>query len=308
MKALLYYKYTKIENPEKFRDEQYELCKKLGLKGRILIADEGINGTVCGEDAACEEYKKATNSVPGLEDMEWKEDIEKTQIFPRLRVVVREEIVTLGLRKDNKDVSIENSAEYIEPKELLELLENNEDIVLVDGRNEYEARIGKFKNAVIPNIKSFRELPEYIQKDPEFQAIKNKQIVTYCTGGIRCEKFSALLKENGFENVKQLHGGIHKYGKEAGGKHFQGEMYVFDGRINVKVNSVNPEVIAECKHCKVKISRYVNCKNTQCNEQFICCEECEQKTNRSCSEECMNLVEQNKHLARKKDRIDCGCM
>jgi UPF0176 protein len=308
MKALLYYKYTKIEDPQKFRDEQYELCKRLGLKGRILIADEGINGTVCGEDVACDEYKKSTSLVSGLEDMQWKEDVEDKQIFPRLRVVVRDEIVTLGLKREARDVDINNKAEYIEPEELLNMFENGEEFVIVDGRNEYEGRIGKFKNAIVPNIKSFRELPEYIQKDPEFQSIKDKPVVTYCTGGIRCEKFSALLKENGFKNVRQLHGGIHRYGNEAGGKYFEGEMYVFDGRVHVKVNSTNPVDIAECKHCKKKISRYVNCKNTQCNEQFICCEQCETKYDRSCSEKCMNLVEQNKGLPVKVAKNICGCM
>lgn len=308
MKVLLYYQYTKIEDPQKFKDEHLGLCKSLGLKGRVLIAEEGINGTVCGEASVCEQYKKIMNTKPGFEDMEWKEDDSDSQIFPRMRVVVRDEIVTLGLKKEGKDVQLEGKAEYIEPEELLNMYENGEDFVIVDGRNEYEGRIGKFKNAIVPNIKNFRELPEYIQKDPEFQKIKDKPVVTYCTGGIRCEKFSALLKENGFKNVKQLHGGIHKYSKKAGGKYFDGEMYVFDGRVHVKVNEVNPTVISECKHCGIKISRYTNCTNTQCNEQHIACEACEEKYRGACSEVCMNLIEQNKHLVRKKSREDCGCM
>ncbi|MBP9759658.1 rhodanese-related sulfurtransferase [Candidatus Dojkabacteria bacterium] len=308
MKALLYYKYSVIQSPQLFREEQLILCKSLGLKGRILIADEGINGTICGENGACEEYKKVMSEMVGFEDIEWKEDIVEKQIFPKLRIVVRDEIVTLGLKNTKEDVKIKNKAEYIEPEELLEMYENKDDFVIIDGRNEYEGRIGKFRNAIVPNIKAFRELPEYINKDAEFQSIKNKTIVTYCTGGIRCEKFSALLKENGFRNVRQLRGGIHKYSTKTGGKYFDGEMYVFDGRVHIKVNHTDHVDIAECKHCKQKISRFVNCNNSQCNEQFICCTKCEVETNKSCSIECMGLVEQNKHLSRKQPKNECGCM
>jgi UPF0176 protein len=290
MKSLLYYKYSNILDPVKFRNEQYNLCKKLGLKGRILIAEEGINGTVCGEDQTCDEYKHYVSSLNGFEDIEWKEDEVSEQIFPKLKVLVREEIVTLGLKNKSEDVKIENKADYIEPEELLQMYENSEDFVIVDARNAYEGRIGKFKNAIVPNIKAFKELPEYIKNDEKFQKIKHKQIITYCTGGIRCEKFSALLKKSGFTNVKQLHGGIHNYSKKVGGKYFDGQMYVFDSRVNVEVNKINPVDIAECKYCGTKVSRFVNCRNTQCNEQFICCVECDETYSSSCCKECEESI------------------
>jgi|SRR5690606_22821173 len=279
--VLLYYKFTKIENPQKLRDEQFELCKRLGLKGRILIAEEGINGTVGGSREACEEYMAETMKVEGLEDIEWKISESEQDPFPKLRVVVRDEIVTF-----KKKVDLSKRAEYIEPEELAQLYEKNEDFVIIDGRNEYEGRIGKFKNAIVPEIKAFREFPEWFEKNKD--KIKGKFVVTYCTGGIRCEKLTAYLIDQGITNVKQLHGGIHRYGVETGGKNFEGEMYVFDNRITVPVNSVNPEIISECHHCGVKVARYVNCCNAECNKQFICCVECEEKYEGGCCVECQS--------------------
>lgn len=280
---LLYYKYTNIENPEQLQKQQKKLCKELGIKGRILISEEGINGTVSGTPEATAEYMKTTNAYPGLEDMEWKISQGPEDAFPRLRVVVRDEIVTLGLKKDGKDVSLENSAEYIEPEELLTLYENNEDVVVIDARDEYEGRIGKFKNAIIPDIETFREFPRFVE---EIKDLKDKPVVTYCTGGIRCEKASAYLKEQGFKNVRQLHGGIHRYSEKTGGKHFEGEMYVFDKRVHTPVNTVNPTIISECHHCGTKVARYINCCNAQCNRQFICCEQCDIEYGSGCSREC----------------------
>ncbi len=278
-KVLLYYKYVELANPDKFRDEQFELCSRLNLKGRILISSEGLNGTVGGSEEAVEEYMRVTESYPEFSDMEWKISTSEIDPFPKLRVVVREEVVTLRY-----SVDVKNRAEYIEPKELRKILdESPDDVIIIDARNNYESKIGKFKNAITPDINNFRDWPTFVES---IKDLKDKPVVTYCTGGIRCEKASAYLVEQGFKNVRQLHGGIVRYGEETGGKDFEGACYVFDNRIHVPVNSVNPEIISECLHCNTKTLRYINCCNAKCNKQFICCEECDAKFEGGCCEDC----------------------
>lgn len=283
-KILLYYKYISIENPVELRDAQRALCQRLGIKGRILISTEGINGTVAGEESAINEYMAETVKQALFQDMEWKISWADEQVFPRLKVTVRDEIVTLGVKKTGKDVSLENTAAYIEPAELLQWYENNEDFVIVDARNGYEAEIGKFKNSITPSIDNFRDFPEFVAT--QLRDYKDKTVVTYCTGGVRCEKASAYLRENGFTNVRQLHGGIHEYGQKAGGKHFEGEMFVFDKRLHLPVNTVNPSVISTCQYCGKDIARYIDCSVLSCDSLFICCEDCEAVHHSACSEEC----------------------
>lgn len=286
-KILLYYKYVPLTDPEALKMSQKELCLKLNLKGRILISTEGINGTVAGEVAAVDEYITQTEKQPEFSDMEWKISWAEAQVFPKLRVVVRDEIVTLGVKKTGTDVSLANKAHYIEPNELKALYEKKEDFVIIDARNVYEARVGKFKNAVIPPIDNFREFPEFVKT---IESYKEKEVVTYCTGGVRCEKASAYLREQGFKNVRQLHGGIHEYGEQAGGKYFEGEMFVFDKRLHVPVNKENPTVIAECRYCQKPVTRYVDCTEYSCPELFICCKDCQEKHSGACSKECEKKV------------------
>lgn len=285
--VLLYYKFIKIKNPEELRSIQFDLCNKLNLKGRILISEEGINGTIGGLKEFCDQYIQETSKYPGLEDIEWKFSESEVDPFPRLRVVVRDEIVTF-----KKGVDMSKTAPYIEGNELDNLYDSQEDFVIIDGRNEYEARIGKFKNSIVPDIKAFRDFPDWFEKNKTL--LKDKKVITYCTGGIRCEKLSAYLVEQGLDDVYQLHGGIHKYGEETGGQNFEGTMYVFDNRIHVNVNTVDPTVISECEHCGKKVARYINCCNAKCNKQFICCEDCDIKFGGGCSEECQSKSRFNK--------------
>ena len=282
-KILLYYKYTPIEDPDDQKNKQKEICQRLNIKGRVLIAKEGLNGTVGGTAEALDQYMAETMCYPGLKDIEWKISDGAEDAFPKLRVVVRPEVVTLGLKKEGDDVDLSKKANYIEPEELLDLYESEEEFTIIDARNEYEGRIGKFRNALVPDIDNFREFPEFVAS---IEHLKNKPVVTYCTGGIRCEKASAYLKERGFEDVRQLHGGIHHYSDTTGGKYFDGEMYVFDGRVHTQVNRVNPTIISKCHHCGEKVARYVNCCNAECNLQFICCESCDKEYGSGCSREC----------------------
>lgn len=284
IKILLYYKYVKLENPQELRFSQKALCEAYELKGRILLSDEGINGTLAGEAADIDTYIAETEKIPEFSDMEWKISWADTQVFPKLRVVVRDEIVTLGIRKTGADVAISNKADYIEPAELSNMYDKNEDFVIIDARNLYEAHIGKFKNAIVPPIRNFRDFPQFVQEN--LAHYKDKEVVTYCTGGVRCEKASAYLREQGFKKVRQLHGGIHEYGEKAGGKHFEGEMFVFDNRLHIPVNTVNPATISHCQFCQTPVTRYIDCCIQSCNSLFVCCESCQELHQGACSESC----------------------
>lgn len=279
--VLLYYKYVPIENPEQERIAHLALCNELGIKGRVILSSEGINGTVAGEEDAIEKYKEYMHHHPLFSDTIFKEDISEKNVFPRLQIRVRKEVVSLQC----DDVALSDSASYIEPEDLKQLIESDEEFYLVDARNDYETKVGKFKNAVTLPIRNFRDLPKAVE---EISHLKHKRIITYCTGGIRCEKASALLKEEGFENVEQLHGGIIAYGKKFPTGDFQGKCYVFDERITVEVNSpAYQSVIATCAHCQKPSDRYINCCNASCNKHFICCEACDTKMQSACSTACI---------------------
>lgn len=265
---------------------QLQLCQTKNLLGRIIIAKEGINGTISGTVAATKAYIKATEKDLGK--IEWKKSPGPKDAFPKISIKVRDEIVTLGIKNKGKDVDLKNKADYIEPKDLLNLYEQKQEFYIIDARNTYEAQVGKFKDAIIPPIKNFRDFPEFTKK---IKHLKNKPVITYCTGGIRCEKASAFLKEQGFKNVRQLHGGIHRYGELAGGKNFEGEMFVFDKRLTTPVNTVNPTHIAKCKHCKQETSKYSDCIYKHCDQLFICCEPCKDKYFSACSKKCLKLVQ-----------------
>lgn len=289
-KILLFYKYVPLENLEDWKATQKSLCQELNIHGRILLASEGINGTLSGETVQVEQYQKVLESLPEFADMEWKISWAEEQVFPKLKVLIRDEIVTLGVKKTGSDVSLDHKADYIEPKELLELYENGDDFVIVDARNQYEAHIGKFKDSIIPSIENFRDFPAFAK---ELEPYKDKEVITYCTGGVRCEKASAYLREHGFTKVRQLHGGIHDYGEQVGGKHFEGEMFVFDKRLHVPVNEVNPSVIASCQYCSKPITRYIDCSVLSCDSLFICCVECEKQHHATCSASCLQELSES---------------
>lgn len=286
--VLLYYKYIPLANPKQLVTRQRQLCSELNLKGRILISDEGINGTLAGVPESVQAYQAATAAIPEFADIEWKTSTAEEQVFPKLKVKYRSEIVTLGVKKTGTDVSLSNKAHYIEPEELLALYESEEDFMILDARNAYEAEVGKFKNALVPPIDAFREFPEFVRQN--LQEYKKKPVVTYCTGGVRCEKASAYLREQGFEDVRQLHGGVHVYSEKTGGKHFEGELFVFDKRLHMPVNQVNPSVISHCQYCDVACTRLVDCAEHACGELFVCCESCQTARASACSPACQSKI------------------
>lgn len=276
---LLYYCYTRIEDPEEFREQHHLLCINLNLRGRIIIAHEGINGTVSGLESDCAEYMRLVKSDSRFANIDFKIEHHHQHAFQKLNVRVKPEIVHSSLR--NIDPT-KKTGIHLSPSEFKKI-KDSEDVVLLDVRSNYEHRLGKFKNAVTLDIENFREFPGKIK---ELEKYKGKKIITYCTGGIKCEKASAYLLEQGFENVYQLHGGIIKYGLEEGGEDFEGKCYVFDNRVATEVNKVNPTVLSICYVCKKPSDRMVNCANPECNLHVPICESCGWELEGACSEAC----------------------
>lgn len=282
---LLYYCYTQIDDPDQFRDDQHLFCLENNMRGRIIIASEGLNGTVSGLKEDCEKYITYIKSDARFDKIEFKIEESHNHGFEKLHVRVKSEIVYSGFKHVNPN---ERTGIHLEPSEF-KVMKDDEDVVILDCRSDYEYNLGKFKNAVTLDIHNFREIPEHIEELKE--KYKDKKILTYCTGGIKCEKASAYLLEQGFENVYQLHGGIIKYGIEQGGEDFEGKCYVFDNRIGAEVNRVNPVVISECHICKTKSDRMVNCANSECNIHVPICEACGWELDGACSDECKEYPE-----------------
>jgi len=288
---LLYYCYTKIEDPEEFRLEHHLYCIDHKLLGRIIIAKEGINGTISGLKSDCEKYMEDLKADPRFGHIEFKVEQYDTHAFQKLNVRVKDEIVYSGLQ--NIDPT-KRTGQYVEPKEFKQI-KDDEDVVIVDVRSNYEHNVGKFKNAISFDIDNFRDFPDKVN---EIDKYKDKKVITYCTGGIKCEKASAYLLEKGFKNVHQLHGGIIKYGIEEGGEDFDGQCYVFDNRVVADINKVNPSVISKCHICETECSRMVNCANPVCNKHVPICEKCAEKMAGACSEECMKHPDKREYDGR----------
>lgn len=268
--VLLYYKFVEVADPT-FEVMQHKLvCAGIGLQGRILIASEGINGTVAGTRAQLKQYTDYMNSHPLFSDIVFKRTQAGKMPFPKLIVKKRDEIITLG-----KKVDLKNTGEYLQPEELHKMYAENEDFVLIDMRNNYEHEVGRFKDSVQPNTEKFFELPDKVTDLKKYQ---NKKVVTVCTGGIRCEKASALLKEEGFEDVYQLEGGIVKYLEKFPDGYFAGKNFVFDERMVTNTDTLSgAKVLGTCAHCKKPSDRYIDCTKPDCHQLFICCKDCEKQ-------------------------------
>lgn len=282
---LLFYKYVTIDTPSEVVRWQRDLCTALNLKGRIIIAQEGINATLGGTDENVQAYITAMNNNPTFKDIDFKKSPGGADFFPRLRVVIKEEIVRMGISPQK--LGVEHAGVHLTPAQTNELIEkSNKDLVILDGRNAYEAKIGTFRNAVVPSIDTFREFPAYV--DENLDLFKDKDVLMFCTGGIRCERASAYLNTKGVaKKVYQIKGGIHRYIEEFPDGHFRGKNYVFDARIAMKAND---DVVGSCEVCSAPCDEVTNCINAQCNKQFIGCVACLEKLRDTCSEECLKLV------------------
>ncbi len=288
LKVILFYKFVKIDEPEKFVREHLKFCRNLGILGRVLVSHEGINGSVSGTKEEIEKYKTYILGDSRFEDIVFKEDWVLDNPFTKIKVKLRPEIVTFG-----KTINIDKKGEYVSPEKLKEMYDKKEEFIILDARNNYEYDVGRFQNAIHLDIRNFRDFPAALDKIKEY---KNKKIVTYCTGGIRCEKATAYMKENGFQNVMQLQDGILNFGKKFPDTFWEGKCFVFDKRLISKINS-DDKSISECFICKTPSDLYRNCRNENCDRLFISCPSCQEKFNGCCSHEC--LIEFRKQCTKK---------
>ena len=282
-RVLLYYHYVDIKDPELLKDEHLEICKSFDLKGRIIVSHEGINGTVSGLTEDTNRYIEYMNNHPLFKGMPFKIDEEDKHVFEKMHVRVKPELVHLRLEDDVNPLEV--TGQYLQPKEFYEAMQD-ENTVVIDARNDYEYDLGHFRGAIRPDITVFRDLPDWIDENRE--QFEGKKILTYCTGGVRCEKFSGFLKNKGYDDVAQLHGGIVTYGydPEVQGALWDGQCYVFDQRISVPINRTEHVVVGKDFFTQEPCERYVNCANPECNIQLLMSEATEAKYLRACSDEC----------------------
>lgn len=266
--VILFYRFTPIADPAAFRDEQKALCLSLGLKGRLLIAREGINGTFEGTPESIAAYKDALRSIPAFADMPFKESEGTGQGFTKLEVKAKKEVVTLG---QEFDIAAETAPE-VTAAELEKMYEQDEDFVVLDLRNDFEVEVGQFEKTYDPKLRFFRDLPAEL---PKLAHLKDKKVVAVCTGGIRCEKATCLLRREGFTNLYQLKDGIHTYMQEYPSSHFKGTLYVFDNRLTTTVAGVpDHEVIGRCAYCGTSCEQFYSDDSQRPSRKVICCDDC----------------------------------
>ncbi len=273
---ILYYGFTPLSDPEAVMLWQRTLCESLELNGRILLSPPGINGTLGGDMSALKRYVRQTKQYPGFKDIDFKWSDGTGNDFPRLRVRVRDEIVSFGAPGElvvDRD-GVVSGGVHLQPEQVHQLVaERGDDVVFFDGRNAFEAKIGKFKNAVVPDVKTTRDFVDELESG-KYDHLKQRPIVTYCTGGIRCEVLSSVMKRRGFQEVYQIDGGIVRYGEQFGDKGlWEGSLYIFDARMNHEFSD-QAKVIGVCERCDAPTSKYYNCANLACRKLILLCEAC----------------------------------
>ncbi|MCH9028147.1 MAG: rhodanese-related sulfurtransferase [Bacteroidetes bacterium] len=281
-RVLLFYKYVDVDEPGSIVNEHLDWCLANDIKGRVFFAEEGVNGTVSGKIEHIERYKSHLTSYPMFNDIWFKEDEVNEHAFKKMHVRLKNEIVHSALN----GTSLKNGGKRLDPKKLKEFYDSGKDFIIIDARNQYESEIGRFKNAITPPIKNFRGWKQAIE---DLEEHKDKTMVTYCTGGIRCEKASAYMVEQGFKDVYQLDGGIHNFINQFPDTYWEGGMFVFDERRVVTTNTKEElKHIAKCYFCLKPTTCYINCHNQDCDKLFVCCHDCKVEQDYCCSDECRN--------------------
>ena len=299
--VLSFYKYVRIKNPKRLRNLVFEEWETLGVLGRVYVAEEGINAQVSVPDFNLEAFKAQIKGVSHFKGLDFKEAIEKNNYsFFKLTIKVKDQIVADGLKPSDYDVT--NPGKHVNAKEWNELIEKG--AIVVDMRNHYESEVGHFNGALLPESVTFKEELPLVKN--LLSGKENEKVLLYCTGGIRCEKASAYLKNEGFKKVHQLSGGIVRYAqqvKEHGLENkFKGKNFVFDNRLGERVSE---DIISNCHQCGQKSDSHTNCANLNCNLLFIQCDDCNKKNKNCCSPACVEttlLSEEKQKKTRSKRR------
>ncbi|MDF2576786.1 MAG: hypothetical protein K0S74_270 [Chlamydiales bacterium] len=288
--VLAYYKFVSVTNPHQLVNQHHAFFKGRDATARIYISEQGINGQMSAEKNDAEAYMSWLRSLPEFEDIEFKIHTHHENVFPRVTVKYRKQLVAFDV-----DVDMSLIGEHISSNKWREMLQHEQNKIVIDVRNEYEWKVGHFEGSELPSCDLFRDFPAYTQRLKENIDPKNTKVMMCCTGGIRCEIYSAYLKQQGFDHVYQLQGGIIKYGLEQKDPEqddlWKGKLFVFDDRLTVPIHGNMEQedkhaVIGECLHCKEACDLYYNCANAACNQLFICCPECVKQFMGCCCEEC----------------------
>lgn len=296
---IIFYKYTRVDDPTGFVAWIRKQCEEIGIFGRILIAHEGINGTVEGTHGQIADFEARLHTQDGsigtfgdFSDVWFKASPGTGTAFKKLKVKVREEIVATGLEADEDVDPSKITGTHIEPQVLKSWIDNGDDFAIVDMRNDYEFAVGHFAGSIDPGMGNFRDLKTVV---PKLEHLKGKKVLTVCTYGVRCEKASGYLKQQGFEDVYQLHGGIGTYMKQYPGQDFLGALYVFDDRMTEQFTDAYQKV-GVCVGCNASSERFGNCAVTDCHKQLIICTDCKDKPI-FCNEACKKVFDTTKEPA-----------
>lgn len=279
--VLAYYHITPIADPKNEVLIHKNFFKGRDVTSRIYISEEGINGQMSASLQDAEDYITWMGTREEFKDMPFKISPHHEQAFPRTVVKFRKQLVGY-----TRPVDMTTRGVHVSPKQWKEMLEKKDEKILIDVRNDYEWKVGRFDGAELPPCETFREFDQYSQDLKTKVDPKTTPVMMYCTGGIRCEYYSAILMEHGFEKVYQLEGGVINYGLQEGTEHWLGKLFVFDDRLVVPIADEKTPVIGTCHHCNNLFESYYNCANMDCNKLFICCPDCLKEFAGTCSKDC----------------------
>lgn len=280
--ALAFYKFFTIEKPHDFIHAHKKFFEEFDLKGRIYISEEGINAQMSGEMTETEAYRNWLKKDQRFENQYFNIQSCSEHAFPRMIVKYRRQLVALDRKIDVQN----NTGIHLKPSDWSKMLEEEKNKIVLDVRNDYEWEIGHFEGASLPALSQFRDFPSYAETLKKEINPEETKVMMYCTGGIRCELYSALLKEKGFKHVYQLQGGVIRYGNEEGKKHWKGKLFVFDDRMAVPISDEESEILTHCHFCHKLSDTYYNCANMDCNHLFRSCKKCLAETKGCCSDTC----------------------
>jgi UPF0176 protein len=298
VEVLAYYCFVPIQDPHAEVLRHKEFFSTQDIRCRVYISEEGINGQMSASAAASQAYQQWLKSDPRFEGVVFKIHHHTEHAFPRATVKYRKQLAALDAQFD-----IAMTGEHVSPERWKEMLEQrDENTIVLDVRNDYEWVIGRFEGAELPKLETFREFPQYARQLKEERDPKETKVMMYCTGGIRCEILSALMKKEGFEKIYQLEGGVINYGLKEGHDKWQGKLFVFDDRLAVPIDEKTDEVISECHCCHAPSDVYYNCANMDCNALFLSCQPCAEKTKGCCSEACRGAARVRPYEKRERPK------
>ncbi|MCI5052403.1 MAG: rhodanese-related sulfurtransferase [Simkaniaceae bacterium] len=277
--VLAYYYFGTIEDPDLEVKNHKEFFKTQDVKGRIYISNKGINGQMSASPESSNAYQAWLHTR--YPEIEFKIHHHTEHAFAKMTVKHRT-LVAMG-----EEAEAQDGGDHVSPEQWAQMIENkDDDTIIVDVRNRYEWEVGHFEGAELPDLDTFREFPEYARNLKSERDPSKTKVMMYCTGGIRCELYSALMKKEGFENVFQLQGGVIKYGQKQGAKHWRGKLFVFDDRLVTPISEDNTETISHCHFCDTPTDTYYNCANMDCNELFLACKQCVSTHKGCCQSSC----------------------